>query len=162
MLSFKEYINEIKSKFSDSIENTPEVQEINQDLVFELDGKKIEFKSKNEVKENGDIYFTWEEALKCQKDGWRLPTAKEFEALLEKEYIFGHGKGIFSNCLVLPAAGIRYCNGTVYNVGSLGNYWSSTPNGSEYAWYLYFYSGGVYMGSGSRCYGRSVRLVREV
>ena len=29
---------------------------------------------------------------------------------------------------VLPAAGYRNCNGDVNNVGSNGNYWSSTPN----------------------------------
>ena len=162
MLSFKEYINEIKSKFSDSIENTPEVQEINQDLVFELDGKKIEFKSKNEVKENGDIYFTWEEALKCQKDGWRLPTAKEFEALSKKEYMFGYSREIFDSRLVLPAAGFRNYDGFVNYVGSKGCYWSSTPYSSDHAWFLYFNSSEVNTYYSARDTRRSVRLVREV
>ena len=162
MLSFKEYVNEIKSRFSDSIENTPEIQEVNQDLVFELNGKKLEFKSKNEVKENGDIYFTWEEALALQKDNWRLPTRKEFKALIETGFVFGHSKGIFDGRLILPAAGYRNCNGNVCIVGSIGYYWSSTPNGSKNAWYLCFNSGEVLVFNFNRCYGLSVRLVREV
>ena len=160
MLSFKEYVNEIKSRFSDQFK--PKVQEINQDLVFELNGKKLEFKSKNEVKPNGDIYFTWDEAMACQKDGWRLPTKEEFQALLEKEYVFEHGKGIFDSRLILPAAGLRNCNSNVLLVGSLGYYWSSTPIGSDYAWYLYLHSGKMYTFNYNQCNGLSVRLVREI
>ncbi|MCQ2319306.1 MAG: DUF1566 domain-containing protein, partial [Bacteroidales bacterium] len=60
----------------------------------------------------------------------------------------------------LPAAGYR--NGTgVNNVGSNGRYWSSTPNDTDYAYYLNFGSGGVTpQSSGYRGYGYSVRLVR--
>ena len=61
---------------------------------------------------------------------------------------------------VLPAAGYRNCNGSVNNVGSNGNYWSSTPNGSENAWNLNFNSGGVNMNNNNRCNGNSVRLVQ--
>ena len=160
MLSFKEYINEIKFRFSDSIENTPEVKTNN--LIFNLCGKQIEFKPENEVKENGDIYFTWKEALALQKNNWRLPTKEEFKALLEKEYMFGHGKGIFDSRLILPAAGGRNCDGFVNGVGSGGYYWSSTPYSSESTWGLGFYSGGVYMYYSNRCDGQSVRLVRDV
>ena len=61
---------------------------------------------------------------------------------------------------VLPAAGNRNCNGNVNNVGSNGNYWSSTPNGSDNAWNLNFNSGEVNMNNNNRCYGQSVRLVQ--
>lgn len=61
---------------------------------------------------------------------------------------------------VLPAAGNRNCNGNVNNVGSNGNYWSSTPNGSENAWNLNFNSGEVNMNNNNRCNGQSVRLVQ--
>ncbi|MBQ3831656.1 MAG: hypothetical protein II815_00600, partial [Bacteroidales bacterium] len=61
--------------------------------------------------------------------------------------------------IVLPAAGYRLCNGNVNCVGSYGGYWSSTPDGSDYAWDLNFYSGKVYMGNCDRCDGQSVRLV---
>ena len=61
----------------------------------------------------------------------------------------------------LPAAGYVW-DGELYDVGSYGDYWSSTlfegfPNN---AWYLYFYSGGVRTDDGNRSRGRSVRPVR--
>ena len=62
-----------------------------------------------------------------------------------------------------PASGYLYSYvGSLYNVGSNGDYWSCTPNGS-YAYYLYFYSdGNVYPSYGSyRAHGQSVRCSRE-
>ncbi len=61
----------------------------------------------------------------------------------------------------LPAAGYR--SGTfVFDAGSLGNYWSGTPDeGNEgLAYYLDFDSGSVNVFSGGRGCGCSVRLVR--
>ena len=60
----------------------------------------------------------------------------------------------------LPAAGNR--NGTsVNNVGSNGNYWSSSYDDSNYAYYVYFYGNNLSaLGNGYRYYGFSVRLVR--
>ncbi len=65
------------------------------------------------------------------------------------------------NSIVLPASGSPLCDGSVYRVGSPGYYWSSTPNDSDYAWYLDFTSGGVYVYNTSRCVGQSVRLVQD-
>lgn len=66
-----------------------------------------------------------------------------------------------AGCVFLPAAGYR--NGTsVYNVGSLGYYWSSSPNGSSKAYCLYFYIGNVDPAhDSSRHDGSSVRLVQN-
>ena len=64
-----------------------------------------------------------------------------------------------SGAVFLPAAGFR--GGTnVLNVGSYGDYWSSTPYGSSYAYSLYFSSGSVYTYNGNRYGGLAVRLVR--
>ncbi|MBR1877504.1 MAG: hypothetical protein IJ814_00710 [Paludibacteraceae bacterium] len=61
----------------------------------------------------------------------------------------------------LPAAGYR--NGTdVYGVGSYGYYWSVSYRSQYLAYYLYFFSNDAYMSNSNRCYGRSVRLVRDV
>ena len=67
-----------------------------------------------------------------------------------------------AGCVFLPAAGYR--NGTSVNgVGSYGYYWSSTAYSASYAYYVYFYSGGVDPAKNyNRRYGFPVRLVREV
>ena len=66
-----------------------------------------------------------------------------------------------AGCAFLPAAGDR--SGTsVTNVGSRGFYWSATYYTSNRAYRLYFYSGILDPSNySSRCYGRSVRLVRS-
>lgn len=67
-----------------------------------------------------------------------------------------------SNSIFLPAAGLRNTT-DLDTTGSLGYYWSSSLNtGSpDYAWYVYFYSDGVYRRSYFRHIGRSVRPVTE-
>ena len=67
-----------------------------------------------------------------------------------------------AGCVFLPAAGHRYGT-SVSNVGSVGLYWSSTADGTDGAYDVYFDSGDVYpAGSDSRYDGFSVRLVRPV
>lgn len=65
-----------------------------------------------------------------------------------------------TSCIFLPAAGNRN-DSSLNNVGSNGNYWSSSLNtdGPGDAWYLGFYSDDYDMGSSYRCCGRSVRPV---
>lgn len=66
-----------------------------------------------------------------------------------------------AGAVFLPAAGYR--NGaTVYNVLYDGHYWSATENSSYYALYLFFYSDVAYMPTDDRCYGSSVRLVKDL
>ena len=68
---------------------------------------------------------------------------------------------INGNSIFLPAAGYRWY-GDLYYAGEGGYYWSSTqdPDRSDYAYGLYFYSGGTYwFHYGGRLYGRSVRPV---
>ena len=82
---------------------------------------------------------------------WRMLTIEEFEALLntdnctlESATVGGvngfkfTGKGDYaSNSVFLPAAG--YCNSKfVGGQGGCAYYWSSTPNGSNEAYRLYF------------------------
>ncbi|MGQ1928936.1 FISUMP domain-containing protein [Ornithobacterium rhinotracheale] len=65
--------------------------------------------------------------------------------------------------LNLPAAGYRFnTNGSqFYNAGSNGGYWSSSQNGSNRAWELYFYSSYSYMSLIYRSYGRPVRCLKD-
>lgn len=66
-----------------------------------------------------------------------------------------------SGAVFLPAAGNRYGT-SVFNVGSLGYYWSSSYGFSEHAYTVHFNSSDLQAGNGNyRYYGRSVRLVRD-
>ena len=70
-------------------------------------------------------------------------------------------KGKSGESIILPADGARSCSPDVYEVNSLGCYWSSTPSGLEYrAWYLYFRSRELDISHGSYCKGASIRLVK--
>ena len=62
------------------------------------------------------------------------------------------------NSIFLPAAG--YCNGgDDYEQSYHGNYWSSTPNGSDRAYILHFNSDGQEVYNSKSNYGYSVRAV---
>ena len=106
---------------------------------------------------------------------WRMPTKAEFDELLSgttNEWIADYkGTGVSgrkftsktdtSKYIFIPAAG-NCDSGSVSNVGSLGNVWSSSLDASspDYAWYLNFSSGYCFVSNGYRFYGRSVRGVR--
>lgn len=80
---------------------------------------------------------------------WRMPTADEFDALVSncttawttRNGVYGRlvtGKGAFSTkSIFLPAAGVGGGSG-LFDPGSYGDYWSSTPysDNSYYAWYF--------------------------
>ena len=100
--------------------------------------------------------------------GWRMPTKSEIEELRDKctwtwmskgyKVTGPNGNGIF-----LPAAGGRggsefYFDGSY---GYYGYYWSSSlySDGTDYAWYLGFYSGNYGVKGNNRYYGLTVRAV---
>ena len=60
----------------------------------------------------------------------------------------------------LPAAG-NVWDGELNNVGSNGNYWSSTPNDENNAYNLNFNSGNANWNNNNRNNGQSVRPVRS-
>ena len=65
------------------------------------------------------------------------------------------------NSIVLPADGYRYSDDVVDYVGTYGCYWSSTPYDSDNSLYISIRPGGVGLFVGDRCYGKSVRLIKE-
>ena len=116
--------------------------------------------------EGGDnVHYTYNEAV--SKFGNKLPTKEQLEELKNQCTWTWTGSGYKvvgpnGNSIYLPAAGNSSCNGGgVFGVGSYGYYWSSTPLGSDYAYFLYFASDYVRMDSYKRCYGRPVRLVQD-
>lgn len=108
-------------------------------------------------------FYSYDQAV--AKFGSSLPTKEQLEELKNSCRWTWNGNGYkvigpSGESIVLPAAGYRDWEGNYE--GSNGYYWSSTPYGSEYAWYLGFSSGRVYdMGGYRRCGGYSVRLVRK-
>lgn len=116
-------------------------------------------------------YFAWGKFDPSYVDldsVWRMPTIEEWRELHENctwtwttlNGVDGYEvKGANGNSIFLPAAGWRNFDGSMYDVVSDGGYWSSTPNASEHAWYLYFGSGIVDVSICWRYIGQSVRLV---
>lgn len=109
-------------------------------------------------------FFTYDEAM--SQFGNKLPSREQWiELVNECDWTWtGMGYKVFGpngKSISLPAAGGRRCDGTVDGVGSIGLFWSSTPEGSDNAWRLRFNSGSVGMLSYSRCRGYSVRLVQD-
>ena len=102
---------------------------------------------------------------------WRLPTKKEYEELLNRctwKWTTQNGvngyrvTGPNGNSIFLPAGGYR--NGSsLYDAGSYGFYWSSTPDesDSDSAYFLYFGSGNHSVDWSYRYDGQSVRPVTE-
>ena len=115
--------------------------------------------------EGGDYArYTYNEAV--SKFGNKLPTKEQLEELMNQCTWTWTGSGYKvvgpnGNSIYLPAAGNRRCDGNVASVGFFGYYWSSTPYGSDGAYYLSFDLVGVGMGLNDRCRGRSVRLVQD-
>ena len=129
-------------------------------------GLSVYWKNSNEWNSADDYgFYTYDDAV--ANFGSSLPTKAQLKELRDKctwtwnDSKKGYDvKGPNGNTIFLPAAGGRLCNGDVNDVGTGGIYWLSTPGDSEYEWYLFFYSSGVYMNVDSRCYGLSVRLVQ--
>ena len=124
------------------------------------------WKASNEVNEADAEYdfFTYDEAM--DRFGTSLPTKEQCDELkAECQWSWtGNGYNVTGpngNSISLPAAGYRGCIGGVHRVGSYGDNWSSTLNGSDGAWALNFDSGGVYVHFDGRCNGQSVRLVQD-
>ncbi|MBR1564845.1 MAG: hypothetical protein IJ650_05805 [Paludibacteraceae bacterium] len=98
-------------------------------------------------------------------DNWSLPSGLSFTANANNWTTNTYSVADWTimeqrGAVFLPAAGRRVGTG-LSAVGSYGYYWSSTPDGTDYAYYLNFYSD--YFSpqrSSFRFYGQSVRLVR--
>lgn len=116
----------------------------------------------------------WEKANDPCPSGWRLPTLREFEMLVNSDNtwttvnnIKGRRFGSGDNTIFLPAAGERSgsdkFNGRLVDSGTLGYYWSRTEYSSTSAHLLLFFylnvdKGGV---GGDKRDGNSVRCVSE-
>jgi uncharacterized protein (TIGR02145 family) len=127
------------------------------------------------------LWRNWNDGRFPCPSGWRVPSSAEWGTIYRGGGQYGTPDEATSNVwawsdsprgykiqpngstttLFLPAAGFRYNNETVSNVGTGGTYWSSTTASSG-AYYLDFYSIRVSPeASHNRAYGRSVRCLAE-
>ena len=92
--------------------------------------------------------------------GFRLPTEAELDAE-RQSWSSDDAAGAYGSPLKLPVAGYRYySNGSLGNVGSGGDCWSSTVDGT-FSRGLYFYSSGAGMRRYYRASGISVRCLKD-
>lgn len=92
--------------------------------------------------------------------GFRVPTASEWHSEVQS-WSSNDNNGAMQSVLKLPAGGHRYQNsGSIGNVGTYGNYWSSTTDGTN-ARLLYFYPINATTISFSRARGMSIRCIMD-
>ena len=84
----------------------------------------------------------------CPK-GWRLPTYNEQSGITSYTSAFS------------PVLSGNYINGTLYNTGSYGYWWSATADGSYDQYYLYYSGSSLRTSYGSKYNGFSVRCIRS-
>ncbi len=92
--------------------------------------------------------------------GYRLPTLTEWEA--ERQSWSSDGtEGAFNSPLKLPLAGFRdISSGSLYSVGSIGYYWSSSVSGTG-ARSLYIVGSSAFMRNDFRAFGVAVRCIKD-
>lgn len=123
--------------------------------------------------DNKSVLEAVDDAATVQWGGlWRMPTAEEFEELMEgtqtrweSDYQGYSGymctsKADASNAIFLTAAGMRDGSGNSY-VDSQGHYWTASlfPSDDAYAYHMYFFNGGYSGTATSRYIGYRIRPV---
>ena len=128
------------------------------------------------TKDNRTVLEPMDDAASVALGGkWRIPTDEEWTELFNncswtsttidgvKGYKVQSKKpGYTDNWIFLPAAGFRKVD-SLLEVGSYGNYWSSSLNTGypDSAYYMHFISPYNGMSTGYRYYGQSVRPVSD-
>ncbi len=99
----------------------------------------------NDSKSYGNYYSSNSINNLCPK-GFRLPTKKEWQNEISSwdNNIPNLKTRAFKSILKLPCAGFKNAKGVIQLKGSLGEYWSSTPNKERDGTTLYFYSNIIY------------------
>jgi len=127
--------------------------------------------------------YNWEAAMKACPEGWRLPSDDEWWAMAShygKAYNFRRGQETNEGDAAGKAAykaliqegdsgfsvllgGRLYSDGSFYDLGDRGYYWSSSEQSSSRAWYYGFYIGSEYLfrHHDGKSVGRSCRCLQD-
>jgi len=92
--------------------------------------------------------------------GWRIPIEAEWEAERLSWAPDNNETGAINSPLKLLLTGARAWHGALYDMGSSGNYWSSSVD-DTYSKNLGFGSWGAGIGSNARAFGFSVRCIKD-
>ena len=133
-----------------------------------------ELQSQGYIDGNGNLTPQYDAATANWGGNWRMPTDDEMQELIDNctlTWTTQNGvKGykvrskVNSNYIFLPAASSR-AGSSLTNAGSTGEYWSSTPDESDYnlAYFLFYFGSDYHYLNhhGHRYFGKSVRPVVE-
>ena len=92
--------------------------------------------------------------------GFRVPTLTEQSTLVTAASITNSATAASSTLKFTLPGNRNHSNGTLGNVGSSGNYWSSMVSGGN-ASYITFHGGGPYTDNNQRAYGFTVRCLKD-
>jgi uncharacterized protein (TIGR02145 family) len=112
--------------------------------------------------------YDWETAMTVCPEGWRLPTKRDFETLLNNFVVDGAeaynaikdgGNSGFSAFL----GGWCDNGGRFHRIENIGNWWSSSDDGIYIAWNLHIRSSDkhINMSGSSKEWGLSVRCLKD-
>lgn len=115
------------------------------------------------VREN-NVYYTYNKAMEVEKkhlkpNGWRLPTKDEWQALYDE-----YGNDIVDVLGLQKNGYISAANGSLYDQGTYGYYWSSTAGSSATLAYDFGFNASDFypQGHNLKGYGSSVRCVKDI
>ena len=113
------------------------------------------------IDENSDWLTANDPCTSELGSGWRLPTSTEWSNV-DASGNWNDWIGPWNSGLKLHAAGyLNSGDGSLYDRGSYGYYWSSSQRNSTYGWGLGFDSGVSYMGGYYKANGFSVRCLKD-
>ena len=127
------------------------------------------------VKILGRLY-TWDAAKQACPPGWRLPSERDWDLLIQSfggggachafkstKGWYGNGNGDNKSGFTALPGGIRDNNGSFGSIGYFGYWWSAAENGARCAWSrgMNYHTGNQQRSSSNKELGISVRCVRD-
>ncbi len=120
--------------------------------------------------------YDWETAKIACPAGWHLPSRQEWDTLvavvggektagkaLKSRNRWGSGNGADSRGFSALPGGFRFTNGVSYDIGNIGDWWTSTEgkNGTAYRKGMSYDGDGVFEDNNDKSMGFSVRCVKD-
>ena len=143
--------------------------------VYDYEGTSVSSAKHTNNYDQFGVLYNWEAAITACPYGWHLPTDEEWTILTtflgtdaghrmkSTSGWYDNGEGNNSSNFNALPGGLRAYNGGAFDLGRFANFWSSSPNESEDAWYRYLGYNylGVYRSASERRRGFSVRCLRN-